>query len=131
MQGVSKGLFDKKVLDDIKDACSVLYTTIVETLQDDLIQSGVDKATARKQARGAARGVLGNALATELVWSANVRALRHFIGLRGSGGADAEIRMLAHRLWCIMKAELPAYFSDFEETSCADGVTGVSPIRKI
>jgi thymidylate synthase (FAD) len=79
-----------------------------------LIKEGVDKPTAKKQARGAARLFLENGIETELVWSANVRTLRHVIELRGSKHADAEIQELAVKLLGIMLVECPAYFSDYK-----------------
>lgn len=88
------------------------YAAISRELEEELLRQGLDPSTARKQARGAARGALGNALTTELVWSANVRALRHIIQLRGALAADQEIRTLARELLAIMQTELPVYFSD-------------------
>ncbi len=105
-----------------QEAATAAYVQIASDLQRTLTARGVDAASARKQARGAARGILGNALATELVWSANVRALRHVIEMRGSPSADAEIREVAVSLLRIMRSELPAYFSDFEEYLSPDGL---------
>ena len=48
-----------------------------------------------KQQREAARSVLPGATETQLVFTCNVRELRHIIKLRGSEHADAEIRRLA------------------------------------
>jgi len=105
-----------------------VYDRVAAALQNWLIGRGADRSTARKQARGAARGYLGNALETELVWSANVRALRHVIALRGHPTADAEIRELAVELLEIMQRELPAYFEDFYASASKDG--GVEVRRK-
>lgn len=60
-----------------------LYTTVVELLEE--------KNVPRKQARGAARGLLGNALGTELVFSASVAQWKRMIAQRLSPFADAEI----------------------------------------
>lgn len=105
-----------------KDAGRKAYRATAKALEIWLNAQEVDKATARKQARGAARGYLGNALETELVWSANVRALLHVIRERGSIHADAEIRRLAVKLAEIMKAELPAYFGHVELEHSDDGL---------
>jgi thymidylate synthase (FAD) len=107
---------------DAEDAAREAYKCAVETLERFAISKGMDKLTARKQARGAARGVLGNALETELVWSANVRALRHYLTLRGNPAADAEIREVAVRLLEIMIEELPVYFNDFIVSPSPDGI---------
>jgi thymidylate synthase (FAD) len=92
-----------------------LYRRTCVEIFNNLMKSGVNKYDARKQAFGAARGILGNALSTELVWTANARALRHVIEMRGSVSADAEIRELAQKLLKIMVVQLPVYFSDFDK----------------
>lgn len=71
-----------------------LYDAAVEKLQAWLIARGVDKFTARKQARGAARGYLGNALLTEMLFSASVAQWHRMIAQRASVHADAEIRQV-------------------------------------
>lgn len=53
---------------------------------------------------------------TALVWTANVRAIRHVIASRTARGAEEEIRIVAGKLGEIMKEECPALFSDFEVT---------------
>lgn len=68
------------------------YGDLVPQLQKWLEARGVDKTTARKQARGAARGYLGNALYTEVVFSASASQWRHMIRMRANPAADAEIR---------------------------------------
>lgn len=60
-----------------------LYETVVELLETENIP--------RKQARGAARGLLGNALRTELVFSASVAQWKRMIAQRLTPFADQEI----------------------------------------
>lgn len=111
--------------------CRSVYRDLVGHLQEKLSAKGVDKLTARKQARGTARGILGNALATEMVWSANVNALRHFIDMRAAAAADAEIRAVAIAILRIMKEELPIYFEDYVILPSPDGLgeIAVNPTR--
>ena len=73
-----------------------------------------DKTARRKRAREAARSVLPNATETKIFVTANARALRHFIELRGSRHADAEIRKLALAVLRIMQKEAPNIFGDYE-----------------
>jgi thymidylate synthase (FAD) len=73
-----------------------------------------DKVHRRKMAREAARGVLPNSTETKIVVTANVRAWRSTLELRGSEGAELEIRRLAVEIVRILKREAPAFFSDFE-----------------
>ncbi|MFI6317887.1 FAD-dependent thymidylate synthase [Nonomuraea sp. NPDC050556] len=53
-------------------------------------------------------------VATGLVWTANVRTLRHTIEARTAVGAEEEIRMLFQRIGELMRAEAPALFGDYE-----------------
>jgi thymidylate synthase (FAD) len=75
-----------------------------------------------KQARGAARGVLGNALETSLTWSANIRAIRNVIEQRAHPAADAEIREFGIALLAVMKQEAPVLFADYTESDSPDGL---------
>jgi len=67
----------------------------------------------RKQAREAARSVLPNATETMIFVTANARSLRHFIELRGSAGADAEMQRVALKILYIMHQEAPNLFGDY------------------
>lgn len=111
-----------KVIGVAHSSAMIAYEEVVKTLEPWLISKGIDKVNARKQARGAARGYLGNALFTEMVWSANVRALRNFIELRASKFADAEIRVLANRIYEFCLAIIPEYFDDYTRVECSDGI---------
>lgn len=101
-----------------------IYDKCIELIQIDLAAKGVDKFTARKQARGAARGILGNALSTELIWSCSEQALNEVINQRASSHADAEIRLLANRLFEIVDQEGIAHpsFGLRKKISCPDGI---------
>ncbi|MFG6200242.1 FAD-dependent thymidylate synthase [Nonomuraea sp. JJY05] len=52
-------------------------------------------------------------LATGLVWTANVRTLRHTIEARTAAGAEEEIRLLFQRIGELMRREAPALFGDY------------------
>ena len=67
----------------------------------------------RKDARGAARSVLPNCTETVIVFSANARALRHVLEMRGSRHAEREIRQLAFLCWSILRREAPNIFGDY------------------
>jgi len=55
-------------------------------------------------------------VATGLVWTANIRALRHTIEARTDAGAEEEIRLVFGKIGEIMRAEAPALFGDYEVT---------------
>lgn len=70
----------------------------------------------RKQVREAARAVLPNGTETKLIWSCNLRELRHVLLLRGSAHADAEIQELARVLLDVTRPHAPAVLADLEIT---------------
>ncbi len=72
-------------------------------------------------ARQAARSVLPNATETKIFWTANARALRHFIEMRASRHAEVEIRQLAVQVLQLMQKEAPHLFNDYELTLLPDG----------
>lgn len=78
------------------------YKNIVKFLEDKLISEGVDKFAARKQSRGAARGVLGTCLSTEMIFSASIAQWNRMIKQRLSSAADAEIRLLFNQIYDIL-----------------------------
>jgi thymidylate synthase (FAD) len=89
------------------------YLDLVEGLMDKMTEVE-NKTQRRKLVREAARSVLPNATETIIFCSANARALRHFIELRGSEGADVEIRKVALQVLRIMQREAPTLFGDYE-----------------
>jgi len=68
------------------------YDLLVKELGTYLESRGMDRTSARKQARGAARGFLGNALASEMIFSAPVSGWLWMLNQRKNRLADAEIR---------------------------------------
>jgi thymidylate synthase (FAD) len=73
-----------------------------------------DKVHRRKMAREAARGVLPNSTETKIVVTGNARAWRTMLELRSSEAAELEIRRVAVMVLRVLRAEAPAFFSDFE-----------------
>lgn len=55
-------------------------------------------------------------LTTDLIWSANVRTLRHVIDARTDPGAEEEIRLVFGQVYEIIRKEVPLLFQDFEMT---------------
>lgn len=103
------------------DSARNVYAKSVEYLEKVLVTNGIDKFSARKQARGAARGMLGNALSTELIWSASLDQIKRVITQRASAHADSEIRLLANQLWEIVEPLYPEYFKGTKHP-CPDGI---------
>jgi thymidylate synthase (FAD) len=96
------------------------YLDLVEGLME-AMPNVENKTERRKRVREAARSVLPNATETMIFCSANARALRHFIELRGGEGAEAEIRRVALKLLRLMQQEAPTLFGDYEIARLEDG----------
>ncbi|MFI6287284.1 FAD-dependent thymidylate synthase [Streptomyces sp. NPDC051018] len=78
-------------------------------LDEEDTRFGEKKAKTSFMRRFAPEGV-----ATGLVWTANVRTLRHVIENRTAPGAEEEIRLLFGRVGELMTKEAPALFGDYE-----------------
>jgi len=72
-----------------------------------------DKTLRRKRAREAARSVLPNCTETKIFVTGNARAWRHFLELRGSIHADAEIQRLAFAVLKKLQQAAPHIFGDY------------------
>jgi len=85
---------------------------------------GDEKAavSAKKRANEAARAVLPNAAETRLVFSVNLRELRHILTLRGDEPADLEIRRLAVAMFPHAFAYAPHFFADLSLDVGTDGL---------
>jgi thymidylate synthase (FAD) len=87
------------------------YEVFVEYLET--ISTETDKTARRKQVREAARAVLPNATETKIFMTGNARAWRHFIEMRGSIHADAEIQRLAVAVLDKLRDAAPNLFGDY------------------
>src|SRR5437870_8899906 len=107
------------------------YVKLAEGLQERM-RDEPDKTLRRKLARQAARSVLPNATETKIFVTANARALRHFIELRGSRHGDVEIRKLAVQVLRLMQKEAPHIFGDYQLVALPDGTFEANtPHRKV
>ncbi len=106
----------------VRDTAQQGYKRVVIKLEAWLVARGIDKFTARKQARGAARGLLGNALLTEMVWTCNLRALKTVLAQRAKAAADAEIRVMANMLYEAALPFWPTYLGRYQKRACPDGI---------
>src|SRR5262245_21543850 len=107
------------------------YMKLAQKLQESFKEEP-DRTLRRKLARQAARSVLPNATETKIFVTANARALRHFIEMRGSRHAETEIRKLAIQVLQIMQKEAPHLFGDYELHTLADGtLEATTPYRKV
>ncbi|HEY1190753.1 MAG TPA: FAD-dependent thymidylate synthase [Gemmata sp.] len=118
------------------------YTKLAEALNAKLadpaaaaaamLPANPDRTTRRKAARQAARSVLPNATETKIFITANARALRHFLEMRGSSHAEPEIRKLAGAILDVLQKDAPNLFSDYQKIMLPDGTFElVTPFKKV
>jgi thymidylate synthase (FAD) len=101
-----------------KDICEVAvenYLSYQKFAQKEAEKAGYKGTAARKRANEAARWCLPGGAETRLVWSANIRTLRHFIGLRGGEAADLEIQRLASKIAAVVYGIAPNCFQDMAD----------------
>lgn len=119
--------------------CNV-YTTVPEAYNAECIGSFAkrwvvgdgSKTELTKLARQSARSVLPNACETKILFTANARAVRHFIEMRGSKFAEPEIRKLANQILHLVRKDSPSLFADYSLTQLADGTHEITtPHRKV
>ena len=91
------------------------YRLILEKLKEKVSEKFPDlnQVMRKKLVRQTARSILPNATETKIFVTANARALRHFIELRGSLNADVEMRKVAVKMLRLMKTEAPNIFNDY------------------
>jgi thymidylate synthase (FAD) len=102
------------------------YQRLQQLLSDDTRMGDMES---RKEwarfVRSAARSLLPNATETRIVFTANARALRHFLAVRGATEGDPEMRKVAVLLLRLMQPEAPSLFSEFHIETVSDGSLAV------
>jgi thymidylate synthase (FAD) len=101
--------------------------SLVETLQEFQVDAaerlGLDEDglpfSVKKEITSALRRLAPIGLSTDIVWTANVRTLRHVIEMRTAPGAEEELRLVFDRVAEIAREQAPGLFQDFERD--ADG----------
>jgi thymidylate synthase (FAD) len=84
------------------------------------------RTDARKKVQQTARSLLPNETEAPMVFTGNVRALRHIIEMRADAHAESEIRNLAVRLFLCLAVADPILFGDYEISELPDGTYTVS-----
>lgn len=109
----------KKTVEASKSA----YTEILSALSEEKeSEAQFLPKELRRAIRSAARSVLPNATETKIVVTANARALRHFLTVRGAILGDVEMRLVSSALFSILNREAPSLFSDFKSIVYEDGL---------
>jgi thymidylate synthase (FAD) len=95
--------------------------SLVETLEEFQVSAaetlGLDDDgmpfAVKKEITSALRRLAPIGLSTDILWTANVRTLRHVIEMRTALGAEEELRQVFNLVAQMMKAEAPNLFQDF------------------
>lgn len=77
----------------------------------------------KKTITSAMRRLAPEGLSTVILWTANIRTLRHVIQMRTDPGAEEELRLVFGKIGEIMREEAPLLFSDFTVTEEGAWVT--------
>ena len=67
----------------------------------------------KKEITSALRRLAPIGLSTDILWTANVRTLRHVIEMRTAPGAEEELRLVFDQVARLMLVEAPNLFQDF------------------
>jgi thymidylate synthase (FAD) len=78
----------------------------------ELLSEGVPFAV-KKEVTSALRRLAPIGVSTDIVWTANVRTLRHVIEQRTAPGAEEEMRLVFDSVAQLVLPEAPALFQDF------------------
>ena len=95
--------------------------SILETLEEFQISAaeelGIDEEGIpfhqKKEITSALRRLAPEGVSTMIIWTANVRTLRHVIQARTDFGAEEELRYVFNKIGEIMREEAPLLFGDF------------------
>jgi thymidylate synthase (FAD) len=90
------------------------YRELLEQMNVGIDRSnGAVKRELQRGLRSAARSVLPEAVETTVAFTANARAIRHFLRIRGSVEGDDEMRIVSSLLLSAVQMEAPSLFADF------------------
>jgi thymidylate synthase (FAD) len=104
-------------LEPIRDQVVSLVEQLEEFQVSAAEKLGIDEEglpfRVKKEITSALRRLAPIGLSTDIVWTANVRTLRHVIEMRTAEGAEEELRLVFDDVARIMQAEAPGLFQDF------------------
>lgn len=110
---------------DAVEAASRAYREMIAGLE---VEGGMSKETVRA-IRSAARSVLPNATRTSIVVTANARAIRHFLSVRGAIDGDYEMRSVSKLIYDLILNEAPSLLVDFRSERLKDGSPKIVKIK--
>lgn len=99
------------------------YLNIIESLSEmeRELNNELKKKEIRRAIHSASRSILPNATETKILVTANARAIRYFLKVRGSIPGDEEMRRVSAEILRLLLSEAPAFFFDFQIEKLSDG----------
>lgn len=94
---------------------------------EELLDDGVPFSV-KKEVTSALRRLAPLGLSTEIVWTANVRTLRHVIAQRTAQGAEEEMRLVFDEVAQFCVEEAPSLFQDFARSNDGSWVPQYSKV---
>ncbi|MGW1804352.1 FAD-dependent thymidylate synthase [Streptomyces sp. NPDC002078] len=107
---------------DVVDQAHRVYAEIIHSLDKTDEGSTMKRREETRRIRSAARSILPEATETKIVATANARAIRHFLTVRGAILGDAEMRLVSAALFRLVSADAPGMFADFTVEELEDGL---------
>jgi thymidylate synthase (FAD) len=104
-------------LEPVRERVLAIVEQLEEFQREAAEQLGLDEDGVpfhvKKEATSALRRLAPIGLSTDIVWTANVRTLRHVIEMRTDPGAEEELRLVFDTIAEIVVREAPFLFQDF------------------
>jgi len=96
------------------ETCLEFYRSSLLDIKSNQKMDNYSKKESMRALRSASRSILPNATETKIIVTANARAIRHFLKMRGSLDGDYEMRMVSEKIYGIVSNDAPALFQDFK-----------------
>jgi thymidylate synthase (FAD) len=104
-------------LEPVRDQVLAIVEQLEEFQKSSADELGIDEQGVpfyvKKEVTSALRRLAPIGLSTDIVWTANVRTLRHVIEMRTAEGAEEELRLVFDEIARTMQTEAPGLFQDF------------------
>jgi len=101
------------------------YTMLTQSEQWDTLSMREKKALT-----SLFRRILPDGIATNIIWTSNIRNLRHVIEMRTDPSAEIEMRIVFNKVAEIMKNSYPNIFNDFITVEQPDGPPAWSSVLR-
>ena len=103
----------RQITDKSKEAYTELLALLDQLENENTTLSAAEKKEIKRLKYSAARSVVPNATDTKIFVTANARAIRHFLDVRGSIPGDEEMRTVSAEILRLVSEDSAVLFSDF------------------